>query len=129
MSRVWKVIEDAYAARAAGDPGEIARIFGPGGSLQLAGSPDHSPVVVRAANVHDAAATLIANFIFVRQDLMKKIVDGDHAAARWSVTLRHAGTGRQADTELYDHWHAPEGGPVSLVQFADTALLNYLAGV
>jgi ketosteroid isomerase-like protein len=126
-----KVIHEAYEARRRGDVANTVARFAPDASFRIAGSPAASPVPRHVAG-HQAMSValqgLIDTFEFVEQKMINSVVEGEKVAVHWTVTLRHRQTNATQESELYDLCTVRDGKVVSFVQFADTALLNQMAG-
>jgi ketosteroid isomerase-like protein len=123
---VEKVIQDAYAARAAKDMDAIVRIFKPDAVFHLVGSPATFPGATRAEG-HDqlraAIGSLIQAFDFLDQTMLTSVIEDGKAAVHWRLKVKHNPTGAIFSTELLDLWTIEDGRVASLVQFCDTALV------
>jgi ketosteroid isomerase-like protein len=58
--------------------------------------------------------------------MLASVIEGDKGAVRWRVRLRHAPTGENHETELFDLWTIEGDRVKSVVQFCDTALVAKL---
>jgi ketosteroid isomerase-like protein len=123
---IEKLVQDAYAARAAKDLESISRIFRPDAVFELAGSPHTFPAAARVtghAQLLSTVQSLIQTFDFLEQKMLTSVIEGDKAAVHWRVKIKHNPTGHIFDTELFDLWTIEDGRVASLVQFCDTALV------
>lgn len=122
--RILDTIDQAYAARAAGDFEAMARFWEPHATYRLAGEAALLPAVpVGPADAVEAVRTLIDLFDFHRFERVSSVVEGNRAAVHWRVTVSNNG-GDPVEAELYDLWQFSENGrATSLLQFTDTALI------
>jgi ketosteroid isomerase-like protein len=129
---IEKIIQDAYAARAAKDLDAIARIFKPDAVFHLAGSPATFPGAVRAegeAQLRTSLSSLIQAFDFLEQTLLTTVIEDNKAAMHWRVKVRHNSSGKTFVTEAFDLWTIDGGRVASLLQFCDTALVaSFMTG-
>jgi ketosteroid isomerase-like protein len=123
---IEKVIQDAYAARAANDLDAIARIFTPDAVFQMVGSQATFPGATRAegqAQLLASVGALVQAFDFLEQTLLNSVIEDNKAATHWRLKVKHNATGEVFVTELFDLWTIDGGRVASLLQFCDTALL------
>jgi ketosteroid isomerase-like protein len=122
---VLKTIDAAYAARASGDKDAVNRFWASGANFRLAGEPSLLPTFPAAEeDPVQAVAKLVELVSFHGHERIDAVVEGNNAAVRWRATLSIKGH-EPITTELYDLWKLDdEGKVISLVQFADTALLR-----
>jgi len=121
-------IDTLYDARIRGDKAAIGAHFAPGASFRFAGRADliRPEVPVGPGDFQAAVHDLIDLFEFHDMERLDAVVEGDMAAVHWKFTVSTPG-GEPVDSELYDLWKFDEDGKVlSLVQFADTALMGHL---
>ncbi|WP_114226829.1 MULTISPECIES: nuclear transport factor 2 family protein [Sphingomonas] len=119
----------AYAARAAGDKALLAQMWTEDAEFRIAGDPARVDGVGLGDGNRpmDTVAALIDRFRFEDVTLIDAVVEGRRLALHWRVMVI-AGDHMPAVTELMDLVTLAEDGRIaSLVQFADTALIRYLA--
>ena len=110
---IEKVIQDAYAARAAKDLDALARIFKADGVFHLAGSPATFPGAIRSegeAQLRSSLSSLIREFDFLEQTLLTSVIEDNKAAMHWRVKVKHNSSGKTFVTEadrLVDHRWRP----------------------
>jgi ketosteroid isomerase-like protein len=123
---IEKIIQDAYAARAAKDLDALARIFKADGVFHLAGSPATFPGAVRSegeAQLRSSLSSLIREFDFLEQTLLTSVIEDNKAAMHSRVKVKHNSSGKTFVTEVIDLWTLDGGRVASLLQFCDTALV------
>jgi len=123
-----EVIKAVYAARVRGDKQAVAEHLAPRARFEIAGDNANVPAVSFSAVTPMAAiSALIDQFRFSDLEMLDSVVEGDKVAVHWAVTVTTAGK-LPAKTQLFDLFRLDaEGRIVSLVQFADTALIRTLA--
>ena len=121
-------LKQAYAARKIGDLDALLAMFTPDATFQLAGAPDIVPVAVKVSGQADLRALmsdLIAGFQFVSQEFQSFIVDGDCVAVHSHLVMRNLANGKTITTEVADLWQLKDGKIAGVVEFMDTAALNF----
>ena len=130
-AEIERVIRAAYAARKAGDLDAISKTFTKDARFRIAGSPEMSPVAVKAEGVKNLQAVLkemITVFEWIDQEILSMVVEGEKAAVHWRGTIRSTATGETVRTELFDLFEFDGGRISSLVEFCDTAVAARLMG-
>ena len=124
---VRKLIEQAYAARASGDINGVMAAFHANGAFELAGAKTAlalAGAVEGHSGVREALTGFIANFEFIKRDIVSMIIDGDRAAVHSRLEMRFVPTNKTFTTELVDVFKIQDGKIRELVEFADTALIK-----
>jgi ketosteroid isomerase-like protein len=122
------MLRDIYEARARGDKDAVADCFAEGAHFEIVGDQGLQTVTLTASHPMEAISKLIDQFTFRDVELADAVVEGRKIAARWRLKVVVAGR-EPIDTQLFDLIQPDdEGKIVSLVQFADTALVRELAG-
>ena len=130
-AEIETAIRTVYEARRRGDLDGVVAHFSPRAQFLLVGSASASPVPSSAlgvAAVREVLRRLMDSFELTRVELLTVLVEGDTAAVHWSARVKCAGTGLEADTELFDLIRFEGALIVSFRQFADTALAARLLG-
>jgi ketosteroid isomerase-like protein len=126
---VEKVIQDAYAARAAKDLDAIVRIFKPDAVFHMVGAPATFPGAARVEG-HDqlraSIGSLVQAFDFLDQTMLTSVIEDNKAAVHWRLKVKHNATGEIFVTEMLDLFTIDGGRVASLVQFCDTAFVASL---
>jgi ketosteroid isomerase-like protein len=123
---ILRTIDEAYATRAKGKKEELAKFWAPNASYRLVGADLPPPVPTGSSDPLESVNTLIDLFTFDKHERLDAIVEGNMAAVHWTSEVSTP-SGRSAKTELYDLWKFnADGKAISLLQFADTALLERL---
>lgn len=123
------LINRAYEARDNDNIEGTIALFHPEAQVQVAGSHEHAEAAVTARGHREVRQTLerlIATFQFVERTVISTLIDGDRAAIHSRVQLRFIPKNLTVTTDLLDLWRFENGKIVGLVEFADTALVNYL---
>ena len=126
---VRRLIEHAYAARAAGNVDGIMEAFHSDAKFELTG--DAKLVEVAGAccghtDIRKTMTDLCGAFDFLNREYISFLVDGDRAAVHSRVTMRFVPKNLTFTTELVDLFKVQDGKVVELVEFADTALIKHL---
>jgi ketosteroid isomerase-like protein len=123
------LINRAYEARDNDDIEGTIALFHPQANVQIAGSPEHAKAAATAQGNQEVRQTLerlVATFQFAERTIVSTLIDGDSAAVRSRVQVRFIPKNLTVTTDLLDLWRFENGKVVGLVEFADTALVNYL---
>ena len=126
---IRRLIEEAYAARSSGDIKGVMAGYHADGTFELAGEKRTlalAGAVEGHANVQEAMTGFIANFEFIKRDIICMIIDGDRAAVQSRLRIRWVKTDTTVTTDLVDLFKFKDGKIVELVEFADTALIKEL---
>jgi ketosteroid isomerase-like protein len=118
----------AYAARAANDAAQSARIFGPKATFRGAGDPAFCGAVATYAGpaLPPALEKLCEVFHASAFTVTSMIIDGDRAAVRCDATFKYAPTGEAVSLELAHYWTFKDGHAIELVEFFDTAHVAHI---
>lgn len=128
---IESAIRDAYAARLKNDPDELAEMFSHCTRFTLSGDPEISRVAGVAEGREAVAgllAALIANWRWKDCRIDSILVDGDHAAVRYRLTLDALPSGQTVETDIADFIRFSDGRIVEFTQFVDTALAARING-
>jgi ketosteroid isomerase-like protein len=122
-----KVIRVAYAARAEGNVEGLVAAFHPEGVFTLIG--DKSALELTGSvrghpTLREAFGQFIANFDFVRRDILSELVEGQRAAVQSRLVVRYRPTGKTWETDILDLFRFQDGKIVELTEFADTAQIK-----
>jgi ketosteroid isomerase-like protein len=121
---VLKMLDEAYAAREAGDKARMRDYFSPGATMRIAGDEASLPGVnLGPAEAVAAVEALIDGFKFDNAKRVDAVVEGDRAAVIWRMTVTGP-NGKAAPMEICDFWTIGKDGKLAgLVQFCDTAMV------
>jgi ketosteroid isomerase-like protein len=122
-------INRAYEERNKGDIEGLMSAFHPNAVFELKGERDLLEIAgpVRGhQSVRAAMTELVANFEFMKRDVVELMVDGDRIAVHSRVKLRFIPGDVVVTTELLDKFRFEDGKIIELVEFADTALIKSL---
>lgn len=125
---ISRQLDALYDARLREDAAAMALLWGPGGTIRLAGDGSVRPARVPADELvlTEVLGAFAETFRWHTAERISTIIEDDRAAVRTRVRLSH-GDGAPVDTELMDDWRFDaEGRAVSLVEFVDTALIGKL---
>lgn len=122
-----EIIRHAYAARGKGDVNGLVAAFHPEGSFNLVG--DSSALHLTGSvqghqSLLAAFGQFIAHFDFQKREILTEVVEGDHAAVRSRLVIRHNPSGKVFSTEVLDLFKFQDGKIVELIEYADTALVK-----
>jgi ketosteroid isomerase-like protein len=121
------LIDQAYAARARGDVGELVAAFHEDAVFELAGSKkalDITGVVEGHPSLQQAMTDFVRNFEFTKRDILSFVADGDRAAVHSRLTVRYTQNGTTFTSDVLDLFTFRDGKIAKLVEFADTALIK-----
>ena len=98
--------------------------FAPGATYRLAVSPRiFPPFGAGPVDAREAVAGLVDQFQFHEIERLRMLIQGNVAMIHWRIRTSVRG-GEQEDSELLDIWTFDAAGKiVSIVEFADTALM------
>ncbi|GLR87338.1 nuclear transport factor 2 family protein [Bradyrhizobium iriomotense] len=119
-----EVIMAAYAARAAGNVEGLVAAFHPEGAFTLVGDKSALELTGRVQGhqaLREAFGQFIANFDFLKRDILSDLVEGQRAAVQSRVLVRYRPTGNNWETDILDLFRFQDGKIVELTEFADTA--------
>lgn len=124
------IIDRGYEARCSGDKEAVLAFLAPGATFCLNGERQQ-PLAGFPQGYQPADAVigaLIDQFRFHSIERLESFIDGNRAAIHTRIVVS-AGDGDPVTTELFDLWTFDDDGKVvSLLQFADTALVAQMAG-
>lgn len=121
----------AYGARMRGELDAVVATFAPDAVFRLAGSPQASPIALRAAGTESVRAhmgRLIDAVAFDEHEIVSILVDGSRVGVHARVKLRARASGETATTELFDLIEFRDGKIASFTEFCDTALAARMLG-
>ena len=99
------LLEELYAARAAGDLERLCALFSPEALFRIAGSSDGKPIAVAArgtAEIRSWLGVLVKTFRLSGQEIDSTLIDGASAAVHWRARIHSRVTGATVPTELID---------------------------
>jgi ketosteroid isomerase-like protein len=120
---VLKIIEEAYAARRAGDTETLRRYWAEGATYELAGDKSLLAAFPAAgpADSHPAVEAIIARIAMPKTERIEAVVEFPRAVVRWRATVAFGGR-PPFETEICDIFTFDDAGKIrSLLQFSDTA--------
>lgn len=125
--QILQLIDEAYAARIAGDRDALARYWAPESTFRIAANTALiGDVPGGECDAGESVARLIDLFRFHNLERIHAVVEGNRAAIHWRLCVS-CGESAAIETELLDLWElSPEGQLLSLVQFTDTAQMAEL---
>lgn len=121
------VIKRAYAARGDGDVKGLVAEFHPEGLFNLIGDNSALHLTGRVQGTQPLLAAFgqfIAHFAFEKREILAELVEGNSAAIRSRLVIRHAPSGKVFNTEVLDLFKFQDGKIIELTEFADTALIK-----
>jgi ketosteroid isomerase-like protein len=122
-----KTVEEAYAARAAGDKETLALYWAEGARFRIAADANYlQNVPLQGDSAMQTIGELIDKFEFTDLQRLEAVVEDNKVAVRWAANVSFAGR-PPVRTELMDLIHLDDDGKIqSFVQFADTAQIRGL---
>lgn len=125
------IVDDAYAARIAGDVDDLMARFLPDAKFRLAGSSDASPGAMMAngaAEIRPMMEQLCQMWKFLVREQLSLVVDGENVAVHSAIRAKFLPSNEIVDTEFHELWTIRDGKIASLLQFIDTAMVNAVVG-
>ena len=124
---IRKLIEQAYAARDTGDIDGLMSAFRTDGVFHLAG--EQKTLTLAGAteghlSIREAMIAFIAAFEFIKRDIVSMIIEGDRAAVQSRLKIRAVAKNMTFTTELVDIFKIEDEKILTLIEFADTALIK-----
>lgn len=126
-----RIIEQAYAARAAGDVEGLVSAFHPDAVFELVGEKKVFALAgaVRShSNIREAMTQFIAAFQFTKRDIISFMADGDRVTVHSRLTVRFVPKDVTFVSDVADLFKFQDGKIIELVEFADTALIKEITG-
>lgn len=127
-AQILDLIDDIYARRVDGDKAEFAKIWADGATYQMAGTPETlGEAMTQRTDARQMVGELIDQFNFHAVELIDSVVEGNRAAIMMSIRVSTA-NGPTYDTRVFNLWEFDDDGKaLSLIEFADTALVATMA--
>ncbi|WP_342363187.1 nuclear transport factor 2 family protein [Terrarubrum flagellatum] len=125
------IVDQAYAARVAGDVDALMACFAPDATFRLAGSPESSPGAMKAtgaAEIRPMMEQLCQAWEFIGREQLSFVTDGDNVAVHSAIEAKFLPSNEIVETEFHDLWTIRDGKIASLIQFVDTAMINAVIG-
>jgi ketosteroid isomerase-like protein len=126
-----KAVRDVYSARLSNDLGRVRSYFLPDSCLVISGAPEASAVALKVAgrpNIDEVLTLLLQQWEWLEQDILRILIDGEHAAVQYQLKVRFKPTGDIVQTTICDLLTFQSGKLREVVQFVDTALAARLMG-
>ena len=99
------LLQDLYAARAAGDLPRLCSLFAPTAVLRISGSSAGKPISVAARGAEEIRSwleVLLKTFRISPYEIKLMVIDGLNAAVQWRAGIHSRVTGVSTSTELVD---------------------------
>ena len=127
-AQILDLVEDIYARRVDGDKAEFAKIWADGATYQMAGTPETlGEAMTQRTDARQMVGELIDQFKFHAVELIDSVIEGNRAAIMMSIRVSTA-NGPIYDTRVFNLWEFDDDGKaLSLIEFADTALVATMA--
>jgi len=128
MNDIETALRDAYAARAANNATETARVFGPNATFRGVGHPAFCGAV--ATHVGSALLPALEKLCEVFRasafSVTSMIIDGNRAAVICDAAFEYTPTGESVSLELAHFWTFQDGHAIEFVEFFDTAHVAHI---
>lgn len=123
-------LDGYYADRVANDAASVLKYVTPGMTYMMAGSLEDAPADATGrgpAAITDIVHAMVSAWKWRSVAIRMMLIDTDCAAVHFDLRVQYAPTGETVDMDVGNFWTFRDRACVSLVEFADTALIRRLA--
>lgn len=118
-SRLEALLQELYAARAAGELDRLCALFASDALLKISGSSDGKPIAIAAHGAQEVRSwlgVLVKTFRLSRHEVLSMVIDGSRAAVHWQASIHSRITGASVATELVDMVETRDGQIISYIE-------------
>ncbi|MEM7001845.1 MAG: nuclear transport factor 2 family protein [Pseudomonadota bacterium] len=119
-----------YDVRLQNKPQAILNLLAPSAQMRVAGATNASPIAHQTTTPEELRASvesLVGNWQWTNIEMLSLLIDGNSAAARYTLQTTHVPTGQKVTAEMMDQFYFDDAGNITeLIEFVDTAMVAQL---